>query len=40
MASELLRAEEETAAFLFANVVGRGEYGERLLVREVQTGTL
>jgi molybdopterin-synthase adenylyltransferase len=36
LASELLRSDNETAAVLFANVVGRGEYGERLLVREVQ----
>jgi molybdopterin-synthase adenylyltransferase len=35
LASELLRADDETAAVLFVNVVGRGEYGERLLVREV-----
>jgi hypothetical protein len=36
LASELLRVDDETAAVLFANVVERGEYGERLLVREVQ----
>jgi molybdopterin-synthase adenylyltransferase len=36
LAAELLRAENETAAFLFANVVRRAENGERLLVREVR----
>jgi len=36
LATDILRADVETAAILFANVVARSQRGERLLVREVQ----
>ena len=40
LTGKMLRADEETAAVLFTNVVKRGEHNERLLVREVQHAPL